>query len=503
MSIPRRSLPLGSSLLLGACFSPGPQLTGSTGGPGTDAPATATETTPATETATTAPTSSTTSKVSTTGETDPTGGACGTCESPTPYCTATDGCIGCERLPTVDMSCSDIDAETPLCDAGDQGGSGSCVECLSYSDCDQDSQECAPQTHRCVERPSCERHADCESGACEIDVGTCFPGDSRRWYVDDVGNCDAVECTEKTPCCEVGQAFERLAKTGGRYHIVQVAPGKYVEQVVLAKAATNVAVLGEPGAKLDVSSGAEPIVLLGNVVDMPIHIDSKLFLARLEITGMGTVGISCASAIFLGLDEVAVTQMTGSAMFAGDCRLSARRSKFLNNTGGLWLIGGEARLENSILAGTGDNPALRVESMSKLELVYSTIAKQTELAGGLLSCQVKDNVMPGIVTIRNSAVLAGFANSPLDCVATISTTTSAITSPELDVGPGNKLLTLDQVSPNFVDWAQSDLRVIGNEALLAGVALWTTGDPPTDIDGEFRPNDDQVPDFAGADVPVP
>ena len=37
--------------------------------------------------------------------------------------------------------------------------------------------------------------------------------------------------------------------------------------------------------------------------------------------------------------------------------------------------------------------------------------------------------------------------------------------------------------------------------LFADVALWSTGDPATDIDGDPRPAIDGTPDYAGADVP--
>jgi hypothetical protein len=38
-------------------------------------------------------------------------------------------------------------------------------------------------------------------------------------------------------------------------------------------------------------------------------------------------------------------------------------------------------------------------------------------------------------------------------------------------------------------------------ATFADYAVWNTGDPLTDIDGDPRPGVDGAPDFPGADVP--
>ncbi len=38
-------------------------------------------------------------------------------------------------------------------------------------------------------------------------------------------------------------------------------------------------------------------------------------------------------------------------------------------------------------------------------------------------------------------------------------------------------------------------------AELAEAALWLSGDPETDIDGEARPTTDSTADYVGADIP--
>lgn len=507
MSIHRRSLSLGSSLLLGACFSPGAQLTGTTGEPGTDTTATATATMGSTSTSTSTsepttadPTSGTTS-VQTTSTTDPTGGACPQCESPTPHCMMGE-CIGCEQLPALAMSCSDIDVGTPLCDAGDLGGTGSCVACLESGDCVGNGLKCDPQTHTCVPNDGpCQNHVDC-SGACEIDTGVCFPPEARHYFVANSALCgDSPECTDVQPCCVLGAAMTAIAADGGTHHIVHVASGSYSKGFALTPDGVRVAVLAADGTVIEAEAG-NPVITVG--VMPPSPLDTKLYLQGLTITGIGSAGVVCQSIGFLGLDDITVRDLEGSGLLTAECTVWSRRSQFLRNHGGLSISASTVRLENSIVSGSTTTPALTVVVESKLEVLYSTIAQQSGVPKSVLSCPLENAFPPGSVNIRNSAVLNAAVDLPVDCAASITTANSVVSSPLLNAGPpaGNKELAVDQVSPIFVDWIGSDLHVADNVTELNDVAVWKTGDPITDLDGEVRPNEDQAADVAGADVPV-
>jgi hypothetical protein len=508
MSIHPRSFAVGAFLLHGACFSPGGQLTDTTGEPSTEATATA-----GTSTSTDATTTPTTSDSTTTPTTttDSTTGGCGTCMSPTPYCVPTGECVGCEQLPDHAMSCGLLDPATPLCDQVGAVGSGQCVACLSSVDCDQDNQICDPANHTCIgPPPACERHDDCKSGACELDTGTCFPDDARRLFVNIGSACAAGECTVDMPCCEISEAFAAIADAGvgAKYNIVQVAPGTYSDQLLLTRDQTQVAVLGQGKVVLDVSTPDNTsIVMIGDAVTKPTpHLESKLFLSKLVITGSGSVGASCFDAAFLGIDEVTMTDVMGGSLLNAACESWVRRSQFRRNSAGLWLLGsGQVRIENSIIAGAQSAPALRVSPETQLDILYSTVTSQNgDQLGGLLTCVDPGVMPPPKVNIRNSAMLAGGPMS-VTCIANITTANSAISDPALDMGPpaGNLLVTMDMVVLPFIDWGNSDLHLIGDGAFLKNLARWQTGDPATDIDGLPRPAMDAAPDVAGADLPGP
>lgn len=63
------------------------------------------------------------------------------------------------------------------------------------------------------------------------------------------------------------------------------------------------------------------------------------------------------------------------------------------------------------------------------------------------------------------------------------------------VGVGNAIAALDSLE--FSD----DYRLTLDSAVAEGVAVWSTIDLPSDIDGDMRPNVDGMPDWAGADIP--
>lgn len=466
MSNHRRSLSLGSSLLLGACFSPGAQLTGTTSD--TDATATASTTTTATMSSTsiseptTSDSTSGTTSAQTTSTTSTTGGACESCESVTPYC---------------------VD--------------GKCVECIMASDCLGQGMICDLDSNTCVANDACQDHIDCASEACEIDTGTCFPARSRHYFVLAGAPDESADCSDISPCSQIGAAMTAIAADGGTHHIVHVGDGTYNEGFGLTTDNVRVAVLAVDGTLIKSESG-NPVIVAGAMP--PNSLDTKLYLKDLTISGLGSTAVVCQSINFLGLDEIKVQDLAGDGLLANGCTVWSRRSQFLRNFGGLTMSAGTIRLENTVVSGSTTTPALTVNAPSTLEILYSTIAQQAGVPMTLLKCGGGE---PVTVTIRNSALLHDSV-LPVDCAATITTANSVVSSAALNVGPpaGNKELGVDQVASIFVDWAGSDLHVVDNVTELRDVAVWKAGDPLTDLDGEVRPNEDKAPDVAGADVPV-
>jgi hypothetical protein len=525
MSIRPRSLSIGSLLVLGACFSPGGQLTDAT----SDATATATTsttTTATTSTSTTATMTATATSGTTTGEptttlaaaaasTDgSTGGICGDCAPPTPYCAPTGDCIDCAALPDHGMSCADLDPQKPLCDQSTDQAKGQCVACVMNGDC-AEGQTCDPDAHTCVECSndldcpkdpkqycvggicgSCVTHDDCASGACEVDIHKCFPPDASHWYAAAALMCDNAKCTELAPCCEISQAMTAAIAAAGTHHIIHVMAGGYTQPFTVDTESRRIAVIGQANVKLDMKASG---IQFGKADLLPG--DSKLYLSRLALTGGGTDALHCENAAFLGLDEVTVTDFVGDALSAEKCTVWARRSQFLRNVGGLHVSGTTARLENTVISGTVLNPALQVEKVSQVEVIYTTLGRQNGLMSRLLGCTDINGMMPGTIYLRNSAVLASDGPTPIDCMAIILPSNSVTTNlPDFPPAPPDfKSMPANEVSGSFLDWPASDLRVSGNAGYLVDVAQWVFGDPAVDLEGQPRPM--QTPDFAGADRP--
>lgn len=533
MSACWRSLSLGSCLALAACFNPSGQTTTTEGpGTGTTGGTGAATSTASTDDTTTAPVSTTTA----TSQSPTTGGTCNLCEAPAPYCTPTGDCVGCDALPEHGMSCGALDPDKPLCDAVAGGGSGLCAACLSPLDCsvgvchpdlkecvaclgDGDcppAQTCDLEANTCVacrqdsDCPSetqpicdsgtcraCGEHGECESGACELDVGNCFPlVETHHWYVDaGVGACMDSTCTIEQPCCEISEAFAGLEILAQTYHIVHVAAGTYDIPFELNVSGRRVAVLAAPGAELAADAPGKPLILLGDAIGLQ-PIDSKLYLSRLRVTGTASVGLSCIDAPYFALDDVVMHDLVGNGVFAGKCTMKARRSELVRNDGGFHIDqNATVRLENSVVAGVTLQPALKVMSNGQLDLLYTTVGLQGGVASGLLYC-----IDSAQVTIRNSALLAGGLGDYIDCTGALNASYSVTTEADL---AGEAVVT---VMPNIVpaafdDWAGSKLLLAGDGAYLKDVARWTTSDPKTDVQGAPRPDVDGAMDVAGADLP--
>jgi len=505
---------IGSSLTF-ACFSPIGQTSATTAEPsssGDESTAVATESTvaptagPTSEGTTGEPTSVgtvTATSATVTSLTPTTGGDCGPCLESAPYCGPDGTCVDCGGLAEQGASCSDVAPGLPKCGpaglcvecvistdcpAGVCDEQGQCVECTSAADC-PGNLACDLDTHTCN---NCSEHADCPETACQLDVGTCFPKDARHWYVDGLAKgCQTGSCSPDIPCCEIQQAFMALSLAPDEFHVVHVAAGDYIEPVRL-DAARRVAVLGTGKARIAAAAAGKPSVLVGS--GGPTSIDAKLYLAGLQFSGLGEVAFSCTRASVAWLDDIEVAGFFGNSLYATECDVVVRRSRFIGNVGGLGVaLDGTLRVENSVVSGITTSATLLVQG-GALDLLYSTVTLQHPVAGGLLFC------LGGSATIRNSVVVSDQAGTQIDCNAALTVTTSLTSEDELVVDS-----SIEQVDPadlplQFVNFAGHDLRPVQDGALRDG-AVWEESDPPTDIAGLPRPTRPGSLDYAGAYEP--
>ncbi|MDC0675162.1 hypothetical protein [Nannocystis radixulma] len=473
-----------ASTTLGTTIEPtaGPTSDGTTGEP----PVTVTSIDPTADTLT-----------PTTGSSD-----CGQCPDSAPYCAPDGQCVDCLGLVAQGASCHDVTPGLPICDPG-----GLCVGCLLPTDCstgicDLESKQCVecnlsadcpdnvacdPDTHTCMR---CREHSDCPDSACELDLGSCFPKDTKHWYVDvKTAGCQGTVCSLDTPCCEIQQAFTALAPAPGDYHVVHVEGGEYSVPVRL-EIAKRVALLAGPKTQMLAAVAGQPSVRVGTGGP---GIDAKLYIAGLQFSGLGDVAVNCAQATVAWLDDVTVSTFVGNSLYATGCATTIRRSRFIGNLGGLTAnAAGQIHLENSIVSGITTGASLLVQG-GALDLDYSTVTLQDPVPGGLLYC------IGGSAAIRNSVVVSDEDGDQVECNAILTAATSVTSETELASNNGVVIIPSDTVAEQFVGYAAHDLRP-AQESALAGVAVWEAEDPPTDIDRLARPNTPGSPDFAGAHV---
>ena len=111
--------------------------------------------------------------------------------------------------------------------------------------------------------------------------------------------------------------------------------------------------------------------------------------------------------------------------------------------------------------------------------------------------------MPLTVDIRNSIIVSQGGTPPDELSCPSATITYSATEGVVG-GDGNDAVGPFPAMPAdwFMSYAAGDFHLAAEGlTVFADVALWQTGDPLTDIDGDPRPAVDGTPDYAGADVP--
>ena len=166
----------------------------------------------------------------------------------------------------------------------------------------------------------------------------------------------------------------------------------------------------------------------------------------------------------------------------------------MQNSGGGVLAENEAELtlRNCFVGGNGAGGAgsFGIDVVdSDVRVLYSTVARNDETTIDSIRC------MGSTVDVRNSIVVGRDADS-IECPGIVISNSALdeIVGANPNVGPADLAW--------FVNGTSGDFHLTAAGATtFADVALWSTGDPPTDIDGDPRPAIDATPDYAGADVP--
>ncbi len=464
---------------------PDPALTTTTQGVTTGsstATATATDSDSETATSTGTGTGSTTMEEL---ECDPLDGVANpACGDGAPYCTAEGSCADCSAI-----SCADVSGETLACDAD----SGLCVEC-SVDDakaCTGVTPVCSAVSNTCV---PCNEHNECESGACNLFSGACFP-DKALWVDNSAPACGPNGGgSQEKPFCEIGTAVDSVAKNSPTIVWVVPSASAYTEQVAVSSSKiVAIRSVNSSLVRLEVNDKAGLTVYGGLTL-----------IDHLQIAETSPdPGVTCNSGGSIWIDDSRVMDRKAIGVDASsNSKLVFRRSEIAENTGGgVQQSGGSLRLENTFVTGNGGDfsevGGIATSQGTELEMVYTSVLanNSADNTGKSMSCSADTG---GVVL--NSILLGTGAAASVEC-AGLTFGYSVLDNCKIAVGT-NTCKENGLEAAWFVSPQTNDFHIkAGSMNPFKDAALWINGQPWTDYDGDPRPTVDGSIDYAGADVP--
>ncbi|HEY8376945.1 MAG TPA: right-handed parallel beta-helix repeat-containing protein, partial [Nannocystis sp.] len=311
---------------------------------------------------------------------------------------------------------------------------------------------------------------------------------------------DTAPGTQAAPLCTISQALGRVSAVTPRAILVRgIAGGSYPE-LLAVPANSRVAIL---------RVGATPVVLAGGG-DQSLRIDAgaRVYLDGLEVAGNTQGhGVRCTDAE-LWVDRSLVRAQVESGLAAEDCTLRLRSTVLTKNAReGLYLVGGEARVENSFISDNGDmniadspRGGIALAGGARIELIYSTLYGNSAFIGSGWSIDCDPDPAPETVEMRNSIAFNATGYSTFGCGGVEDVSRSAFSALTDDPNDDNIGVTTEEQSMLMI--AEPDeLGVYRPKpgSKLDTVALYGMGDPDLDFEGDPRPTED--PSFPGADQP--
>jgi len=397
------------------------------------------------------------------------------CNPEAPFCDDDSGeCVTCTGTAEPDAACAALDADAPLC------LEGSCVACTEANDsaCGDTTPICDVDMNSCV---GCSEHAQCPDSACNLSEGGCFDPEKVA-HVDGDETCGEGDGSEESPYCSVGEALGILG--GGATMLLHEIDGdnSYQEDLVIPVATAIFA-----------AQGQSPIVEGSN--GNPAFITtSALFLRGIEISDGPAAGLSINNGGTAWLDECTIEghETAGLNIMGGTA--TVRRSRIVNNSGGGIIVdgGGSLFIQNSFVGGGTLNNLAAIDVIEgSASLLYSSVGSGFGTSSAL-RCE------PGqSVTIRNSILVSAAPEDELQCPdATVEHSALEMELPDnISLGDFNTMW--------FSDYDAGDFSLVEGmyPLTLDDAAVWQSGDPATDINGDPRPTTDGESDVAGADIP--
>lgn len=414
------------------------------------------------------------------------------CDAATPFCVA-GKCVDCSAANN-ESACETLNADTPVCT-----DAGACVQCTA-----SDAAACGGTTPICDEATSscvgCTEHAQCGGEvACNLGDGSCFAIDYVLYVDKAAADCAAGTGAIDTPFCTLAEAFTKIAEPDNlpAAWTVHIKAGTYTEPEHKTPDSSVIALLADGPIILRSSMDGAAGLTTGNA--------STLFLQGILFSLASGDGLKCSAAT-LWADDIQSKTNNLLGLETIDCTTHVRRALISGNKeGGVASIGnGITHIESSYVTANGtaisEFGGIRSAQGNELHVLYSSVINNDGDQVASLQCI---DAMPA--DVRNS-VLIGRTNMPsVDCM-TGMISHSLVDGGDMQ-GDGNMIGMAADLKTWFENPIGGIFRVkpLVNDmpSPIAEVAMWMTGDPALDYDGNPRPATDASPDFPGADVPAP
>lgn len=400
------------------------------------------------------------------------------------YCTAEGVCLGCSAI-----SCADVSAEVgeavPVCDLLSEV----CVECTTEdaSACEGQTPVCAASSNECV---PCAEHDECDSGACNLFSGACFP-DNALW-VDKSAPCNGADGSESKPYCEIQDAVATVGKNDPT--VVWVIPSGVYADKVSVESSRIIAIRSSTAADVRLETdGTDALLVNQGSITLLDHV--KLGYPSEDR------GIVCSGGSLWADDSSVVNRLDLGIDGMSGCDLVLRRSSVINNTGGgIQLSGGSLRLVNSFVVANGGGfseiGGIGTSQGATLDLLYSSVISNqaTDQLKLSMGCS---NDTSGVV--RNSILLGTTGGGASFECGGLEYEYNALDNGK--IGGTNTYIESGLDPAWFVKPQTGDFHLKPGNVQFKDVALWINGDPSGDVDGDARPTVDGTGDYAGADIP--
>lgn len=376
----------------------------------------------------------------------------------------------CDRKLCVAACTSDPECTQPGLDRCNTS-TGTCVECLSNSDCSGDTNVCDAQTSSCR---GCIADTECPSGVCNEAANQCVADGATVIYVK-TGGADTGACTAAAPCASLTYAATKVTPSRSYIHLDATTLPAAATAVTFANGTVIVDGTGTVVSPTATDSAAitmsnSNVTLMNLTLAKPstkpvLAIAGQAQLFAVTLTGE----LDCANATL-----AIVGSRLHQGAFVGDhCTTTARRSRFddfqFHNTAGTSII-------RDCVITQSDNlqDAMVIEGAASRFDFNTVVSTSSTVSDGLaVSCAG--------ASASNNVFAYASMHPTGGCVPTYSLYDTATLA--LPAGAGDKL---GDAASFFVDRAAGDYHLrAGSPAIGAGSAVVGVD---VDFDGHPRPN---------------